>query len=94
LKSIKIPVAIGTIVGWVQEYAVEGADQQAEMFRRTTNFGRTRQQINIQALNLKIRRTAEIAPDNGLISAIFGRYMGRDGLRPALNQVDVSTIFA
>jgi hypothetical protein len=81
-------------MGWVQEYAVEGADQQVQMFRRTTNFGRTRQQINIQALNLKIRRTAEIAPDNGLIRAFFSTYMGRDGLRPALNQVNVSTIFA
>jgi hypothetical protein len=81
-------------MGRTQEYAVGAADQQAEMFRRTTNFGRIRQQTNIPALNLKITRTAEIAPDNRLICVLFGKYMGRDGLRPDLNQVNVSTIFA
>jgi len=85
LKSIKIPIAIGAILGWAQAYAVEGADQQTEMFRRTTESGRIRQQTNIPVSNLKIRKTAEIAPDNGLISAFFGKYMGCDGLRPDLN---------
>ena len=85
MKAIKIPVAIGTIMGGAQEYAVGRADRRPEMFRRTTNFGRIRQQTNIRALNLKIRKTAKIAPDNGLISAFFGKYMGCDGLRPDLN---------
>ncbi|WP_158898643.1 hypothetical protein [Burkholderia sp. L27(2015)] len=85
MKSIKIPIAIGRIAGWAQEHAVEGAGQQTEMFRRTTKSGRRRRQINIPIANLKIRRTVEIAPDNGHISAIFGEYMGRDGLRPDLN---------
>jgi hypothetical protein len=68
LKSIKIPVAIGMIVGWAQGYAVVGAGQQTEMFRRTTKSGLRRQQINIPASNLNIRKTTEIAPDYGLIS--------------------------
>jgi len=64
------------------------------MFRRTTDFDWIREQTNIESLNLKITRTAEIAPDRPLIHVFFGKYVGCNDLRPGLNQVYGSTIFA